>query len=89
VKLHEYTESPDQFVIFMEYCNDAEYFDNKIVDVSPIPSVIPQLSVAYLLDGICSKAKQVLVHLSEYSLFVGRPSKISSYKGGQLFHQLD
>ena len=34
VKLHEYTESDDQFVLFMEYCNDAEYFDNKIVEVS-------------------------------------------------------
>ena len=34
VKLHEYTESEEQFVLFMEYCNDAEYFDNKIVEVS-------------------------------------------------------
>ena len=34
VKLHEYTESEDQFVLFMEYCNDAEYFDSKIVEVS-------------------------------------------------------
>lgn len=33
VKLHEYTESEDQFVLFMEYANDAEYFDNKIVEV--------------------------------------------------------
>ena len=36
VKLHEYTESDDQFVLFMEYCNDAEYFDNKIVEVSSV-----------------------------------------------------
>ena len=34
VKLHEYTESEEQFVLFMEYANDAEYFDNKIVEVS-------------------------------------------------------
>ena len=34
VKLHEYTESEDQFVLFMEYANDAEYFDSKIVEVS-------------------------------------------------------
>ena len=33
VKLHEYTESEDQFVLFMEYANDAEYFDSKIVEV--------------------------------------------------------
>ena len=36
VKLHEYTESDNEFVLFMEYCNDAEYFDNKIVEVSSI-----------------------------------------------------
>ena len=36
VKLHEYTEAEDEFVLFMEYCNDAEYFDNKIVEVSPL-----------------------------------------------------
>ena len=34
VELHEYTESDDEFVLFMQYCNDAEYFDNKIVEVS-------------------------------------------------------
>ena len=34
VKLHEYTENDGEFVLFMEYCNDAEYFDNKIVEVS-------------------------------------------------------
>lgn len=38
VKLHEYTESEEQFVLFMEYANDAEYFDNKIVEVSNITS---------------------------------------------------
>ena len=34
VKLHEYTESEEDFVIFMEYCNDANYFDDKLVNVS-------------------------------------------------------
>ena len=34
MKLHEYTESDDRFVLFMEYCNDADYFDKKIVEVS-------------------------------------------------------
>ena len=34
VKLHEYTESDDQFVLFMEYCNDAAYFEDKIIEVS-------------------------------------------------------
>ena len=37
VKLHEYTENEDEFVIFMEYCNDANYFDEKLVNVSQMP----------------------------------------------------
>jgi len=32
VKLYEYTETDDSYVIFMEYCNDAENLDNKIVN---------------------------------------------------------
>ena len=44
VKLHEYTESEEQFVLFMEYCNDAEYFDNKIVEVSTRKSRIRWLN---------------------------------------------
>ena len=34
VKLHEYTENEAEFVLFMEYCNDANYFDEKLVNVS-------------------------------------------------------
>lgn len=37
VKLHEYTENDEEFVIFMEYCNDANNFDEKIVNrLTPI-----------------------------------------------------
>ena len=35
VKLYEYTENDQEFVLFMEYCNDANYFDDKLVEVSP------------------------------------------------------
>ena len=34
VKLHEYTENDKEFVLFMEYCNDANYFEEKLVNVS-------------------------------------------------------
>ena len=34
VKLHEYTENEKEFVLFMEYCNDANYFEEKLVNVS-------------------------------------------------------
>ena len=34
VKLHEYTENDKEFVLFMEYCNDANYFEEKHVNVS-------------------------------------------------------
>ena len=28
------TENDKEFVLFMEYCNDANYFDEKLVNVS-------------------------------------------------------
>ena len=28
----EYTETDDSYVMFMEYCNDADYLDNKIIN---------------------------------------------------------
>ena len=34
VKLHEYTENDKEFVLYMEYCNDANYFEEKLVNVS-------------------------------------------------------
>ena len=36
VKLYEYTENESEFVLFMEYCNDANYFDDKLVEVSKL-----------------------------------------------------
>jgi serine/threonine protein kinase len=30
VELYDYTESSTEFVLLMEYCNDASYFDEKI-----------------------------------------------------------
>lgn len=51
VKLHEYTESEDQFVLFMEYCNDAAYFDDKIVErLTPITN--QDKLQAYALDTL-------------------------------------
>ena len=40
VKLHEYTENDKEFVLFMEYCNDANYFEEKLVNVSPLTNRI-------------------------------------------------
>lgn len=34
VELYHYTEDPDEFVLFMEYCNDANYLERKIETVS-------------------------------------------------------
>ena len=36
VKLYEYTENEDEFVLFMEYANDPNYFDRKICEVITI-----------------------------------------------------
>jgi hypothetical protein len=33
VELYDYTESDKEFVLLMEYCNDANYFQDKIEDV--------------------------------------------------------
>ena len=47
VKLHEYTENDKEFVLYMEYCNDANYFEEKLVNVSPMiikREFAPQLS---------------------------------------------
>lgn len=35
VKLFDYSENDTEFVLFMEYCNDAGYFNDKIMEVSP------------------------------------------------------
>lgn len=32
VKLYEYTENEDEFVLFMEYANEPNYFDRKICE---------------------------------------------------------
>ena len=33
VELYDYTESDKEFVLLMEYCNNANYFQEKIEDV--------------------------------------------------------
>lgn len=30
VELYDYTESQEEIVLLMEYCNDANYFEDKI-----------------------------------------------------------
>ncbi len=37
VKLHEYAENEEEFVLYMEYCNDSDYFNEKINEVRRIP----------------------------------------------------
>ena len=34
VKLYEYTETETEYIIFMEYVNDANYFTDNLVEVS-------------------------------------------------------
>lgn len=33
VELYDYTENDNEFVLLMEYCNDASYFEDKIENV--------------------------------------------------------
>lgn len=34
VELYDYTENEKEFVLLLEYCNDARYFEEKIEEVS-------------------------------------------------------
>ena len=34
VELFEYTETKDQYVLFLEYCDYGDYLTNKILEVS-------------------------------------------------------
>lgn len=34
VKLYEYTETKDEYVMYMEYCDRAGYLADKILEVS-------------------------------------------------------
>jgi len=47
VELYDYTESEKEFVLLMEYCNDANYFQDKIEDVSAVLTTLK-----YLRDAI-------------------------------------
>lgn len=38
VELYNYTETEDEYVLFMEYCDKASYFANKILEVIMIHS---------------------------------------------------
>ena len=40
VELYDYTESKSEFVLLMEYCNQANYFQEKIEEVSRIPCLL-------------------------------------------------
>ena len=33
VELYNYTETKNDFVLYMEYCNQASYLSNKILEV--------------------------------------------------------
>ncbi|MFS8160498.1 MAG: hypothetical protein ACMG6E_09905 [Candidatus Roizmanbacteria bacterium] len=39
VELYDYTENDEEIVLLMEYCNDANYFQEKIEEVSITPSL--------------------------------------------------
>lgn len=34
VELYDYTENENEIVLLMEYCNDANYFEQKLEEVS-------------------------------------------------------
>jgi hypothetical protein len=43
IELYEYTENEEEFVMYMEYANDPNYFANKIVEVRNHPKILLML----------------------------------------------
>jgi len=64
VKLHEYTENEDEFVMFMEYANDANYFDTKICEEhTPITNQGKLQQYAQdILEGLDHVHKKGIIH---------------------------
>ena len=46
MELYDYTESDKEFVLLMEYCNDANYFQDKIEEVGTISHELEFFSIS-------------------------------------------
>jgi hypothetical protein len=65
VELYHYTESKEEFVLLMEYCNDAGYFEQKIEQVRIVKGFISHKFVEFDTNYELRKALIVLIrHLA-------------------------
>lgn len=76
VKLYEYTETQEDYILFLEYCNKADYLANKILEVrnqiviyenrqchTPVNNNIKlQAYVADILEGLRYIHNQGVIH---------------------------
>lgn len=61
VELYHYTESKEEFVLLMEYCNDAGYFEEKIEQVRIVEGFITLVFIEADTDYELRKAAIVFI----------------------------
>merc|ERR1712060_623649 len=80
-----YTENEDEFVLFMEYCNDANYFDEKLVNrLTPITNQDKLQAYALdILDGLKYIHSQGIIHsdMKLQNLLLDRPTPEEKAEG--------
>lgn len=42
VKLFDYTETNDEYILYMEYCDKANHLAEKVLDVSLMSKYLPE-----------------------------------------------
>jgi len=55
VELYDYTEGKSEFVLLMEYCNDANYFQEKIEEVRTQYNLVYRDLLRLRIRGSCSR----------------------------------
>lgn len=79
VKLHKYTENEESIVMFMEYCNAADYFVDKLVE-PPVEPIMNQEKLALYamdtLEGLNYVHKNGIIHsdMKQANLLVQKPT---------------
>ncbi|TNV81765.1 hypothetical protein FGO68_gene10557 [Halteria grandinella] len=85
VELYDYTENEKEFVLLMEYCNDAGYFEDKIENrLTPIKNQEKLQQYGFdILTGLSYVHSQGIIHsdLKLQNALLQRPSEDDSQAG--------
>jgi serine/threonine protein kinase len=70
VELYDYTENENEIVLLMEYCNDANYFEQKLEEVSIFIKIsIKSKFTKCTLTDSCIKSLILLRHITNQRYF--------------------